>query len=464
MTRLLIIIYISLLSACAGNAVKDSDNIQAHAMEQAKQTDQSPEIAILAAQDLQIEAQREDLYFYSPNYMKQAEKALNNANESLNSQKPAHEIIAFALSAQTYFKRGLENKPNAQSILKDTFNGLEMLKAIKADSILASDFKDLEDETKDLIILIEQGRSADALNEQKDLLEEINEVEIKTLEKTFLSPARTALNKAEDSDAEDYASKTFAQAESAVKALSVLITTTPKQQEQIKASSIQATHMAQHANNIAQAAKPLLKLNNETAEDHILFIESLLSRINLSLEQESIIHLPLDSQSIAIAQAAETINKRASTQTKAQNDAEAWEKEKAELILEIEKLKAAQKMTPTNEPINTSQESTKITEEPVIAPNDPAKTPENLTEATEEPAISPENLSKATEEPVKTPENLTKASEEPATSPKKDAPKATDKANDVTLEAAKSAEGSANTNEVKRTPNLETSEQTTNDK
>ena len=64
--RLLSIICISLLSACAGNTVKDSDSIQQSAIQQAKTVDKDPLLVIASSQTLQLKAQKEDLYFIVP--------------------------------------------------------------------------------------------------------------------------------------------------------------------------------------------------------------------------------------------------------------------------------------------------------------------------------------------------------------------------------------------------------------
>ena len=80
--RLVPIVCLSFLTACVGNSVKDTESIQQSAIQQAKATTQDPQAVIAESQNLQIEAQREDLYFYSPTYMEQAEDALEDAEAS----------------------------------------------------------------------------------------------------------------------------------------------------------------------------------------------------------------------------------------------------------------------------------------------------------------------------------------------------------------------------------------------
>lgn len=357
-------------AACSGPAVKDSLSIQQSAVEQAKSVaaDQDPSDIINTTRDLQIEAQREDLYFFSPSYMEQAESSMESAESALKSKKPNHEIIAHALTAQKYFKRGLEIKTTAQTQLKAGFDGLAMLKEIKTDSLLKSDYDDLLDDMKDLIVLIEQGKTTEALTDQKGFLTEITDLEIKTLKKSYFEPAELAFEKAEDEDAEDFAPKSLERAQKALDGLEKLIETQPKQRDQIKNDSVLTTRLSQHALNVSKAVQPLLKLKADTAENHVLFIESLLQRIGTALNQEDVTHLTLDSQSIAIAQSAETIYRQA----QAVGQKEQWEQEKQNLLQQISQLK-----------VKTETPEIK-SEEPLVETTDSSENQSEQPEAKEE--------------------------------------------------------------------------------
>lgn len=385
---------LSLVTACSGPAVKDSLSIQQAALEQAKSIaeQQNPTEVINTTRDLQVEAQKEDLYFYSPSYMEQAEDAMSDAESALKDNKPSHEVIAHALTAQKYFKRGLEIKQTAQTQLQLGFDALAMLRDIKTDTLLRSDYDDLIDDMKDLIILLEQGKNTEALNEQKGFLADVTDVEIKTLKKTHLDPVENAVDKAEDADAEDFAPKSLELAEKAITALEQLIEKSPKQREQIQQDSLASIRLAQHAMHVAKAVQPLLKLNVETAEAHVLSIESLMQRINKALQQDDVTHLSLDSQSIAIAQKAETIYRQA----QAIGEKEQWEQEKQQLLKQIAELQP--------QPAEVSEEASE--ELAVELPTDIQTADEESTEAEAPEEVAPiqpetplveENLQQATD-------------------------------------------------------------------
>ena len=324
------------LSACSAPAVKDSAIIQQSAIEQAKTVNLSPQQVLDETRDLQVLAQREDLYFYSPNYIAQAENEIRQAEEAFKEKLADQQIITHALAGQQLLKRGLETKQTVLTQLKLALDGLAMLTELKTEKLMTSEFSDIQSEIKELIILIEQGNTTQALKEQSDVLTEIALLEIEVLKKTFLSQAEMALEKAEDADAEDYASTSYEQASVSVERLQAFIETNPKKRQDINLKTQDTVRLCQHAQNVAIAAKPLLKLTNEDAEQHVLFIEKLIARIGNALNHEDVSYLPLDNQSIALAQAAETINKQAQS-IKQQGQ---WEAEKAELKASLAKLQA----------------------------------------------------------------------------------------------------------------------------
>ena len=362
---------LSLLTACAGPAIKDTVLIQQTAINQAQTEKQDPQQVIETSRELQINAQQQDLYFYSPNYMAQAEKEMAKAEDALKQSKPASVIITHSLMAKALFERGLATKETVINQLKLSFDGLVMLKEINAHVLLKDDFADIEDDIKDLIILIEQDKTQRALKEQKDVLADIIELEVDTLLAGHFSPAEKALEKAEDADADEFAAKTFEIAEQAIEKLEIFIETRYKERETIREHSEAAIRLAQHAENVAKAAQPLLKMNSEQAEEHVLYVESLLDRVTKALEHSSITHLPLNNQSIALAQAVETLSKQAQTNQKNKQ----WSEEKQALEATIAKLQKASEKNKEDSPI--------LTEAPENKPDEEAQ--ENLTKTETSP-------------------------------------------------------------------------------
>lgn len=365
---------LSLLAACSGPAIKDTALIQQTALSQAQIGEQKPQETIDKSREIQINAQQQDLYFYSPNYMGQAEKEMTKAEEAFKLNKPANIIITHSLTAQALFERGLSTKNIVINQLKPSFDGLDMLKKINSHILAKGDFNDIEDDIKDLILLIEQGKTNEAIKDQQDVLSDITQLEIETLKIAHFNPAENALEKAEDADAEEFATKTFEIAEKAVEQLELLIERKYKDRDLISNQSKTTIRLAQHAENVAKTSKPLLKLNPEKAEQHILYVESLLARVSMALKHDAVNHMPLDNQSMALAQAAERLNKQAQTNI---NNSQ-WSQEKKQLETTIAELKqqlqdktVSTEINNTDETVTTAAQSSNDSSETTL----PATTP-----------------------------------------------------------------------------------------
>ncbi len=467
----LIILSVSLLNACSAPITKDTSSIQQSAIALAQDTQLSPQQVLEETRDLQIEAQREDLYFYSPTYITQAEREIRLAEKAFKEKLSNQQIIAYALTGKQLLKRGLETKQVVLVQLKLSLDGLEMLAQLKTDSLLAGDYADIQDDIKDLIVLIEQDNTASALKDQNGVLADIHQLEIKTLKKIHLNPVEHALDKADDADAEDYANRSFEAAEKATERLEIFIEQNSTNRDAIKIQAKQALHIAQHAQHVSIAAQPLLKLKPESAEQHVLFIEKLMARIGNALKQNEINHLPLDSQSIALAQAAETLGKQAKALEK-QNQ---WETEKAVLEetinmlqAQLSKLEATPEASEAEEgptattpsesaaeasvnealaaPLKTNTEQEKV-ETPVIA-KDPAA--EQKAETFEQKAEAPENQTNTNsqaEPPITTEVQTQPETEEPTTTSSSDIENVTSEDNAEPITPAEKTEDT-----VKPTP------------
>jgi hypothetical protein len=323
-----------LITACSAPAVKDTLLIQQSAQEQAKNLGLSAQDVLVETRDLQVLAQREDLYFYSPTYIAQAEEEIRSAESAFKDKQDIQKIITHALTGQKLLKRGLENKKIALSQLKLSLDGLALLEKLKAPTLFPSDYSDIQSDIRNLVILIEQGNATQAIKDQTSVLNDIIEIEINVLKKAYLGQVEKALEKAIDVDAEDFAPVSMEKANSAVEKLSLFIEQNRKQLKDIDIKTQKAIHLAQHAKHVAITVEPLLKLKIKEAEQHVLFIEKLIARIGKALDQQDVTHLPLDNQSIALAQAAETISKQAMA-VKQQHQ---WENKNSELEAKLSKL------------------------------------------------------------------------------------------------------------------------------
>ncbi|MFT6261678.1 MAG: hypothetical protein ACJAYK_002266 [Crocinitomicaceae bacterium] len=328
-----------LLTACATNTIEDREVIGHEVGPQTKINMNELQSIIDRAYELKLETEQQNIIFFSPNNMAQADTALNNLKNSIKGNRENNEVAALALSVQEFYMKGLNNKVKVLDKLKLSFDGLAMLEKLNTQSILNSEYLDIKESLKKSFILVEENKVTIAIDQQNKTLININKLETKMLKIIYLGIAEKALQKAKDTDAKDFATDTYKAAEKYIEKLSLFIETSPEQRDSIKEKSNSAVRFAIHAENVAIAAKAITRLTPKTAEEYILFIEKLLSRIAIALNSNDVSHLKLNSQSISITQTAETVSKQAETQINIGIQIEAWSREKLKLLNTIEILK-----------------------------------------------------------------------------------------------------------------------------
>jgi hypothetical protein len=337
--RMFIILSILSLAACATSTIENPQITGEMVNQQNEMNTIDLQSIIDRTYALKLESKQQNILFFSPYNLAQAEEAIVNLETALSNNKSTNELEALALSAQTYFLNGLSNKINALEQLQLSFDGLAMLEEMNTQEILNSEYLDIKENLRQSVILIEEKELFSAINLQNKNLIHISKLKIKVLKSIYLNVAKDALEKAENAGAKDFAMVTYNAAKVYIDQLASYIEISPDQRTAIKEKSGIAVRYAIHAENIAIAAKPLTKLTAKTAEVHILFIEKLLSRIATALDSNDVSHLELNSQSISITQTAETVSKQANTQINIGIQIEVWNREKLELLNTIKNLK-----------------------------------------------------------------------------------------------------------------------------
>lgn len=327
----------SLLVGCTTPALQDTNLIRQSAQEAALSTDVDAAKIIAQAKSNITDAYTQHLDLYSPSYLEQAEKEIQQSQKAFDKSLGESVVTTHALTAQKLIERAYENKQQVESILADAFNAFFELKNIKSATILPDDHTKLRHQLADLARLIERSEIKEAKAEQSTFLEAVAEFEILTLKATYLNPVDSSLKEAKAVHADDFAESTYQAAHSQRTELNTLIQSQPKAIEDINAQMQIALRAAQRTKHVAIAVKPLLSLNPEKAEAYVLSVESLLARIGKALNQEDVRHLPLDSQSIAITQNAELATKRAKNVERQEN----LKTENTQLKMALEEAQAA---------------------------------------------------------------------------------------------------------------------------
>lgn len=298
-----------LLTGCANNKIANTDILSQQAKEQASNSDLSPQEAILNAAKLIEQSQNDQLHFFAPLHYSAAQEALTEAQDLLNSKAVNALVLEQTFKVDSLLKSAYTNKNNVFSTLKKSLSHKQILEELGSPEVLPEAFQDTVDDLKDLIKEIEGGFMDKALQGQAKLLSLMTEVEIATLKKQHLSPVESMIDKAESIDADEFAEKTFIQAEQALESATLFIEKNYSDRDGVRKNGLEALNAASHAYYIAQESTGLVELKRADAENKALYFESLLERINKSLGIENLNTKSLYDQSVLIAETVESFKK-----------------------------------------------------------------------------------------------------------------------------------------------------------
>lgn len=272
-----------LISGCMSTTVANSDQIELNAMEQAGNADISPEDAIKQASADYQKAIASDLQFYAPSHMDNAKDKLQQAIKlSKDTSKPEDKVasISAAFAAKKLVADGYKNKATIESTLSKVLDHRKVLVELNTDTIHPKLFRKATVKLESLIRDIEGGLLADAKNEEASVLEYYAEIEIETLKTTYLSKAIEKLDEADSNDADDVAEVTFEKAEQAVEYANDFIEKNYRDRAGVKRVCDIAYTEALHAYYVAEEAAKIIEIDAEDAEQYVLYVGSLLQRIN----------------------------------------------------------------------------------------------------------------------------------------------------------------------------------------
>lgn len=297
------------ISGCANNKIANTEILSQQAKEQAINSDLSPQEAFLNAAKSIEKSQNDQLHFYAPLHYNAAKDALSDAQDLLNQKAEKALILEQTFKVESLLKSAFKNKNTVLSTLSKSFEHKQILEELGSPNVLPEDFQDTVDDLQDLIKEIEGGFIDKALQGQAELLSLMTEVEINTLKKQHLSPVESMLDKASSIDADEYAEKTFAQAQQSLESATLFIEKNYKDRKGVRKNGLDALNAASHAFYIAQEAAQLVELKRADAEKKALYFESLLERINKSLGIENLFTMSLYDQSVKMAEKVESLQK-----------------------------------------------------------------------------------------------------------------------------------------------------------
>lgn len=300
-----------LLSACSSNKLATT-GVEDLAKQQALKSDMTLGQAVADARKSMDKAVQDKLAFYTPLHFKNAQESLTYIEKLQNGQASEDDmstelaIITTAFKTKEFLNSGYQAKALIEQVLADSLAHKQVLDELDSKKEYPKTYGQTVDELTDLFKLIEQNEVEKARKEEADLLADMTRLEINTLIKRNVTPAQLVLDKAEDNDADDYAEKTFEQAEQSIEQAIAFINKNYRQRTEVTQVGKGALVAAQRAFNIGQESQSMVKLNEEEAEQKALEIESLIKVVRTAMQVEDIEGLPIKEQAAELAALAST--------------------------------------------------------------------------------------------------------------------------------------------------------------
>ncbi|WP_430459931.1 hypothetical protein ACQUQU_12020 [Thalassolituus sp. LLYu03] len=298
-----------LLSGCASTIV-NQDAIAQTAKREAAMADESASRTIQHAQSKLELGRSENLAYFAPRHLKQAQEQLLEAQEMLTSGEPDGIVKTVAMTSQKTLEAGLDVKKAILKQLKPTLDHREVLKEIKADQYFPRDYAEVEEDLVDLIELMEDNQTIKADAGQKVLLAKMHQVEVNTIEYIQLKPVKDDLERIKNKGGASVAPISWDTAQKSLLQAQDLISKTPRAKGAIAKATVAATKAAQHAEVITDLTNEILDAGKDDAEAISLRMERWLYKISVALKHEDIRHLPLDQQAAEYAASIEALMRK----------------------------------------------------------------------------------------------------------------------------------------------------------
>lgn len=304
---LTVILAAVLFSACASKQIAGSAALEEKAKQLVKTTKLTPQEAFIEANEAIKTATQEELQFFAPLHMEQAREGLALAQKLLKKKGKEKETIQQSFKVKQLVDNGIQIKQQVNSLLALSLKQLLTLNEVGSPKILPGDYQDVYEDMIDLIKDIERGSTDVAIKNQADLLKDMTALEIETVRVKYMVPVETMLERAEDSDAQKLAEKTFEHAEKEIETAHKFIDTHYRDHQAVEKTSQAAMRAAKHAYIVATEVPALEGMKPEQAEQRILFVESLLERIARNLDTVELMGNSLHDQSVMIADQVEKL-------------------------------------------------------------------------------------------------------------------------------------------------------------
>lgn len=299
----------SFLAGCASQP-QGLDALRDQASRDAISTVQSGMTLIQQAESLKADALAQETYRFAPALTSAADDSLNEARSKQQKGRGDDEVRRHALAAVATYHKATAHTRTAREVLAPALAHLEVLNSIRAATYYPSDYQAIEQDLNAIIDTLETTAApASASQTQRQLLEDMHALEVRTIGFVELQQVRDKVSNMDDADARKLIPRSFSTALKTLAAAEDLIAKTPRATAEIAKMKDRANTSADHAQVILSMVNETLKASPETAESMVLRTERWLYNIAVALRYPDIRHLPMDEQSRLLAEGVEELQR-----------------------------------------------------------------------------------------------------------------------------------------------------------
>jgi OmpA-OmpF porin, OOP family len=271
-----------LFVACAGKDLKSNSN----------SVSDNPSEALTHLDSRISSGRNTHLEDLSPISFPKAEESLKDAKEALQRGKPPLEVQEMIDAGNRHIQRADEVAQLARAIMPGTILARQQAREAGATSLREA-YQQAEEEFLKLTQALE-NKDLEYVNINKaKVLASFDRLELLAVKKQRLGAARRLIRKCREEDAQEYAPKTFANAEAKLKEADEFISSHRYEKEEIQTISSEALFQAERLVEMAQQAK---KIRQMQPEEIGLWIEEILYSVSKVLSAPDMRNKAFDIQ------------------------------------------------------------------------------------------------------------------------------------------------------------------------
>lgn len=306
--RLITISSLVLITACA--SLPDQKSLTKRAEDVALKSSNSSATSVQNANLSLKKAHSESLRFYAPSYLQAAQDAFNAAQKQYHEDAKHPDVAIQSQLCIELVNSGLRNKKVVLDTLPKSLKQRQVLIELSSPKIFPEKFAQVEAQQLELIKAIEQRKLDDAKAKEASVIKAMIQLEIQTLDSSYLAKAQQSLNEAIAINAKTLMGKTYQQTLNTLQDSKQFIRQNPKDHLRIEDLAQQAELATQRLLSLTIQANRLQAAKENSLESIILNQEEQFQRIATALSITEIDHKPFNDQSLIMAETAEKLTSK----------------------------------------------------------------------------------------------------------------------------------------------------------